>query len=444
MPAENFDPQAGFVVVTADDFAAFNEQTFAKFYQPILGPVAFSLFYALKAQLIEKPTLSDRRLQSGLLVQVNAGPAEVAEGLRRLEGVGIIQTYFRNDAEGDVYVYELHATLTPAQFIADDLLSVLLLEAVGVTDFEHLTAKARQYQLVEQDPKLKNISRQFLDEYQIDQHEMVDTPQAIAKARQQDTSRLPAREAAADTTDFDWSTLLQLLDNQPVVKADLAEHRDLIITEHRLYGIDEPTMKRLIDKATNLQDNHFNAQKFKRVVASFYKTTVKQPEQSAPVQTDNHDFTAKDQQLLTSASSYPPIEFLQLIKEQMGGYVTGSERNILRRLVSDGQLPSEVVNILTWYVLADLNYATLRASFVDAIANAWLRAGVKDAAGALNQLKNFNHDKAAASTGKPAAKKGRKYQHVQVRETMPKWSKHDKKASPEAIAKARARLKKNK
>lgn len=444
MPAENFDPQAGFVVVTADDFAAFNEQTFAKFYQPILGPVAFSLFYALKAQLIEKPTLDDRRLQSVLLVQANAGTADVAEGLRRLEGAGMIQTYFRNDAEGDVYVYELHATLTPAQFIDDDLLSVLLLEAVGTAAFDHLASTAQQYQLAERDPGLDNISRQFLDEYQIDQHEMVDTPPAIAKARQQDTARLPAKTATADVTDFDWPTLLQLLDSQPVVKDDLAAHRDLIITEHRLYGIDEPTMKRLIDKATNLQDNHFDAQKFKRVVASFYKTTIKQPAQPAPVQTANHDFTAKDRQLLTSASSYPPIEFLQLIKEQMGGYVTGSERNILRRLVSDGQLPSEVINILTWYVLADLNYATLRASFVDAIANAWLRAGVKDAAGALNQLKNFNHEKAAGASNKPGAKKSRKYQHVQVRETMPKWNKHDKKASPEAIAKARARLKKNK
>ena len=88
----NFDPQAGYLVTAAADFINFNDQVFTDYYQPVLGPVAFSLFYALRSQLLDHPTLADRRLQSALLVQVNAGQSQVSEGLRRLEGMGIVQT----------------------------------------------------------------------------------------------------------------------------------------------------------------------------------------------------------------------------------------------------------------------------------------------------------------------------------------------------------------
>lgn len=73
--------------------------------------------------------------------------------------------------------------------------------------------------------------------------------------------------------------------------------------------------------------------------------------------------------------------------------MTAGERNVLTRLVQDGQLPSSVINVLVWYVIADLGNATLKGNFVDAIANDWLRAGVKDGAGALMQLKKFNQAK---------------------------------------------------
>ena len=150
----NFDPQAGYLVTAAADFIKFNDQIFTEYYQPILGPVAFSLFYALRSQLLDHPTLADRRLQSALLVQVNAGQNQVSEGLRRLEGMGIIQTYFQHDAQGDLYVYELQATLSPEQFINDNLLSVLLLEAIGEQAFIKLANNTHRYRLVAEHSQL--------------------------------------------------------------------------------------------------------------------------------------------------------------------------------------------------------------------------------------------------------------------------------------------------
>ena len=52
MTAAAFDPQAGYVVTASTAFISFNDQTFATFYQPILGPVAFSFFLCVKSALV--------------------------------------------------------------------------------------------------------------------------------------------------------------------------------------------------------------------------------------------------------------------------------------------------------------------------------------------------------------------------------------------------------
>ena len=442
MTGPSFDPQAGYLVTAAADFINFSDQTFTNFYQPVLGPVAFSLFYALRSQLIAAPTLADRRLQSTLLVQINAGQNQVSEGLRRLEGMGIVTTYFQHDAQGDLYVYELQATLTPAKFLNDNLLSVLLLEAIGEPAFKRLAKRARRYQLTGDRTGLKNVSHHFLDTYQVDQREVVNVPAAVKQAQVTAANPQP-RSLVATSTDFDWPTLLTLLKGQPVARDDLASHRELIEVEHQLYGIDEPTMARLIRGALDLATDHFDAKKFKRQVAAHYKQAASSAATPKHEANDNDSrLTDKDRQLLKSTDNYAPVAFLQALKEQTGSYVTAGERNVLTRLIQDGKLPSPVINVLVWYVIADLGNATLKGNFVDAIANDWLRAGVHDGAGALIQLKKFNQDR-QQSTAKRSNKK-HSYRRMEVRETMPDWSKQDeaartKKASAAALAKARAR-----
>jgi replication initiation and membrane attachment protein len=439
-----FDPQAGYVVTAANDFVNFNEQTFVNFYQPILGSVAFGLFYALRSRMLDSPTLSERRLQSELLVAVNAGQKMVGEALQRLEGTGMVQTYYRHDRQGDVYVYQLQSTLTPEQFISDNLLSVLLLEAIGESRFNRLVKYSRRHQLATDNVHLKNISHHFLETYQVDQRELVEVP-AVIKQAQRSAQKKNEVKIVPTSSDFDWPTLLQLLHSQPIIKDDLTHHRELIEVEHRLYGIDEPTMARLIQSATDLASNHFDTHKFKQIVASHYHhVKASSTSQSKAVQqvSTSKDLTSKDRLLLKSTADYAPVEFLQALKEQTGGYVTAGERNVLTRLVKDGKLPSSVINVLVWYVIGDLGNATLKGNFVDAIANDWLRAGVHDGAGALLQLKKFNR---AKQTGKKQSTGHRYYRRLQVREKMPEWSKQskeqrNKKASAQALAQARAYL----
>lgn len=440
------DPQAGYVVTASSSFANFNDQTLVTFYQPIIGPVAFSLFYALKAHLQSHPTITERTMQSSLLAQLNAGGRQVAEALHRLEAVGLVQTYFQHDDLGDVYVYELQATLLPADFVNDNLLSILLLEEIGDQAFEHLVAHSRRFKLASTKTNLTNISHHFFDEFHINSQSITTTPTPIKQARHSITVDPQPTLMTAEPTDFDWATLKQLLANQPIVQGDLTNNQELIILEHRLYGIDEPTMKKLILRSINLRDNHFDPQKFKRIIASTYNIVYQQPAKVAEKQstvTDKQQLTANDQQLLTMAKEYAPVEFLQDLKAQTGGYVTSGERHILTHLLDDTELAGDAINILSWYVLGDRGNSTLSTNFVDAIANNWLQHGIKTGAQALLQLKTFNQQtkNKPKQANNPQQKKWKK----PIKEPMPEWSKKDnqelmKKASAQEVAKLRQRI----
>ena len=146
--AAPFDPQAGYLVTASSTYPNFSQETLVRFYQPILGSAAYSILGALQSELRPQPTLSDRQLQSKLLAQLNVGSQMIITGLHRLEATGLVQTYFQHDQMGDLYVYELQPTLTPNQFLNDNLLSILLLEQVGEEAFKNLIATSRRFQLI--------------------------------------------------------------------------------------------------------------------------------------------------------------------------------------------------------------------------------------------------------------------------------------------------------
>lgn len=442
-----FDVQAGYLVTASPTYTNFSQETLVRFYQPILGSAAYSILGALQGELRPQPTLSERQQQSNLLVQLNIGSQEIVAGLHRLEATGLVQTYFQHDQLGDLYVYELQPTLTPNQFLNDNLLSILLLEQVGEDAFKNLIAASRRFQLASDKKQLTNISHHFFDEFHVDSHSIGQPPAVIKEARHTAQVGQPLKLADIQEADFDWAGLLGMLANQPLIKADIEDQQELILVEHRLYGIDVPTMQKLILRAVDLESNHFNANKFKQLVAANYNVVyTKVDDRVAENKTSSLTHTQKgitsnDQQLLEIARTYSPIKFLQVLKGQTGGgYVTSAERRLLTRLVNDGKLSSEVINILTWYIIVGHQSANLITNLVDAIANNWIRSGIDSGEAALLKLKSSQHS--------TTSKRPSNYRHKRrqtIKEPMPEWTKKDEKeltkqASDEEVAKLKARL----
>lgn len=434
-------PQTGFVVSLSNQFSTFSDKVLINFYQPILGSQAFGLFYALKASLSKHPVISNRIAHTHLLTRLNIDVKQLAQARIRLESLGLVRTFATSDQLGDVVVYELQPTLTPQQFVADDLLSVLLLEAIGEHSYDNLVAKSVAYQYDTSD--LQPVTKSFFDSYHINPDEVTKLPDTIRESRQKFVVSQANKHDLLPQSDFDFKLLLQLLSNQPIDTDQLMTERQLIENEHLIYGIDEPQMARLVMQATSLTNNQLDSKQLKRIIsASYQQSTIdnKQQAENEPVKTNELQQLSKNEQALIKAcQSYAPIEFLQTLMTQKNGFVTSGEEYILRDLIGRKLFAPGVVNMLIYYVLQDRGQATLTKNLIDTVANSWSQASIKTPVEALNQIKTYGQKKTSKK------RSGNYASRHQVKEKLPDWAKDDyqnteQKATPAQVAQLKAQI----
>jgi len=405
-------PKTGFLVRLADRLTDQSWQTLTQLYQPIIGPSATGLFSAL----FWLPQRETYKRHAILLAELGLDLAHLYAARLRLEATGLLTTRVKTEGDLSSFVYELHAPLTPQAFFKDDLLSVQLLGVVGEDLYQALvTANVATAKPGENE---ENITKNFLDVFHVDGDELRDIPEVVTANRQTLTQTSSAPDLAADKVQFDFKLLGELLERSFVDTRAVSKYRQLLLTEHATYGLDEPTMARYIGEATDLATNIFNPEQFKRIVAQAFG--YQHRGEPAPV-TDTSTSTAvkgassAEQALIKVATNTAPVAFLQGIKQNTGGFVTDGEQRIVRDLVSRQLFPESVLNLMIYHVLVDEDKPTLNKNLLDTIANDWSKAKVNTPQLAIQKIRDRQQ----------AASKPRRSRRQQptVKETLPDWAK---------------------
>ena len=440
-------PQTHYLIAAAADFSRFNQHVLVDYYQPLMSPSSVGLFLTLKEQLQPWPDFKMSKPISSLLPQLNCGMTALRESLGQLEAVGLVKRFEDVHHHPGLLVFELQATMIPAEVLQDSLLSVQLLQMVGPDRFKELSKKAVAHQA--DLSSFENISQGFFDVYQpAGSGDMVIDP-LINQARERITKYNRGRvdNRALTTDDFDFHFLAQQLAGQGIDSDVIQSQRQLIISEHLTYGFDELAIAKLMVRAVDLGSNQFDSEKFKliaREVGADKGTTNKQ---TSPVSSNElTDFDEAEQLLIKQCEQLTPINFLRELKKQIHAYVSPNEQRIVERLVNQSGLGRGAINVLLWYIIADRENANINSSLADAIANSWSAAGVKNAADALKAAQQFKN--------KNAQRSGRRYTNYRQGkrsrdEQLPQWaqkgyqekheqtSEEDAAASEKVIAKGR-------
>lgn len=445
--SDELSPQTGYVVCASADFASFNLQVLLDYYQPMMSPHTLGLFLALQQQMSPNPLVTNAQPLSSLLMQVNEGFNQVKQGLRQLEGLRLLKSY-RRAHDTDLLIFELQPTLTPTEFMNDDLLSVLCLQMVGAERFQKLGQQAKRYQV--DVSNFENISHSFFDVFKIDQaSQTIDDPviqQTRTSLDELSNHRVDRQSLPAD--DFDLHFLAQQLADQGVAEQELQQNRHLILTEHLVYGLDELTLAKLLAQAVDLVSGKLDLNRFKTLVraqgdkaqSTHAAVASKQPATDSQVIASHNGFSDQEQALIATCTQSRPIDFLAQLKQQTGsGYVSPAEKNTVERLVSN--LNPAAVNVLIWYIIGERGNSSLSANFADAIANNWLKQGVNDAASALSAAKNYQKERQTLQTPRKKTYRRKKAVH----EKLPKWAQpgyqeEQEEASPEQAAAMRRLL----
>lgn len=395
--APTLTPRSGFVVTLPprDEQHLLSWQTL---YAPILGVTAFGLYTGLTTFASQRPQLSNRRQHSELLTWLRLDLDHFLAARKRLEAAGLLDSFYQQDALGDVYAYQLQSPLSATAFFADDLLSVLLLQSVGQTRYDELLAKFEQPTV--NVSQMKNVSADFLTVFHMSDAQLTNRPAQLSS--QSDNHRA---ERESSLVQIDFKLLSDYLKREYVELDSVMNQRDLIATEATMYGLNERSLANFIVQATSVTTNQFDANRFKQVVAAQFQVTQAvdnsvsssdgdaQNVQTQAVTTtgDNQD-QAQIKALVAAVKAYAPADFLASLKTEKNQYVSDGEQRVLAKFMDRHLFAPSVVNMLIYYLISDRDKNVLYLNDVDRVANDWAKAKVQTPEQAIDHMRNYKEE----------------------------------------------------
>lgn len=404
------EPKTEYRVYRNGELNATDLQLLTKLYLPIIGANAFALVSSLWGN--DESKQEHFTLMNGIGIDGR----ELYQARLKLEGAGLLQT-FKNETE--MITYLLVKPLAATVFFNNGLLSEILLEMVGETKYLDLAKELlpRDYDF----SLATDTTHDFLEVYTVNHTNLTNLPDSIKQV--QNIIPEESQPLTSQLDHLDFKLMLNILNNSFVNIDDIKKNHDLFVSTNLLYGISEVAMAKLVEQATNLTNNHFDAQKFKLLVSRTNQTNIQQPKtkevQSTPE--PHYQFDSEEQQLIKIAHNYAPLVFLGALKKEKNGYTTSSEERVISQLVEKMVLKPDVINMLIYLLLVDQNYPTLNKNLVDTIANDWAQNQIQSAEQALEQIKTRD-SKISAKKAK-RRQKSKQSSNLNVRETLPDWAK---------------------
>lgn len=399
------------------------EQALLYLYQPIIGAKALSLYLNLAADL--PPTgKSESLMHIDLLTTIDDGLVNFFKSRERLEAIGLLQTFFQEDAElGANYAYVLQKSFTPAKFFQDPIMSYLLLAKVGERRYQRLLERFKP--IVFEKNGWQNISKHFREVYQIENENFdANSPKLL------ETHQLFQPESPQP--DFDWHLFQQLLQKNNVRLA--AKEREVLDRLIVMYGLNELELAEAVAKAASGEEN-LNLNFLRQYIAKEKETAPAKNESTPSSQeTEVQHFSQGEATIIAESKKIPPIQYLRAIKQQKGGFETNTETRLIEELISRQLLSKSVINILINYVLVIQGQAVLNTSYVNTIANDWAQHKIDTPEKAITYVRG-NSQKLTKKTTRPTANRNYRGNKTARKENLPSHIKQPPKETEISAAK---------
>lgn len=375
-------------------------------YQPLLGIEAISL-YQLLLQEIEIQDEHALQTHHTLMNYLNLSLDKIYEARIKLEGIGLVKTYKKQQEQNVLFQYMLVPPFRPAAFFEDIMLSEFLYRQLGQMKFTTLKERYATHQNV--NPK-EEVTAMFSDVFQTF-HPEGEPYQPVAK---EEVIGVPVDE-------IDFSLLSQSLKRRmiPVMKVLTERNRRIIAQVQQLYGLKLYQLEQAINWALT-DENELDIEQFQAACEDLFREStggidvnlaMKQAEAIPAV---NEVETETDQSIRQLAS----ISTKDLLNDLSEGDHAGEQdlKMVSEIMVKQG-LPTPVMNVLITYVMHQTNNQLSRP-YLEKIASHWSRMNFKTAKEAMNYIL---HPPEKRSTKRKNNTRGN-----QSTEVIPDWFKERK------------------
>lgn len=365
----------------------YDRDTISLLYQPIIGSNAAMLYFTLWSLQKLQKTVDIFSVQNHLLSMSGFNLDQIQEGRNKLEGVGLIQTFFKQEDNKQLFIFELFAPKTPADFFDDYLFKGLLIEKIGPKFAQKLASIFKSKDIDKNG--FDNISCTFGDAFS-NFGSNLDAYNYDLKTKEKTFGRI-----TKDITDeFDYGAFLNQLKVEYHILGDKINEQTALEIKRIaiLYGVKEIDMAYYISSSYRPEDEtsiiDFN--KLIKLVESDKKLMTLRNEDNKI----EYDFDSKigDKiNLLSTTSSYDYLKIKEGYKNPPPAHIA-----VINELSSMG-LSSGVINVIIDYCLTIKN-GVLSKNYCTAIGGSMNTKNINSVLDALNYLSQNRSKKSLSNT----------------------------------------------
>lgn len=359
-----------------------DRETLTMLYQPIIGANAVSLYLSLYIEFKKnKNRINDSyQTHDDLVATMGLNISEIQSARRKLEAIGLMQTYYKEENKTSFYLYLLFAPKTPKEFFDDILFKGLLISKIGEKRVQSLMRKYKE----------KEFSLEGYSDI-TDGFKNVFNPNFDSNAFKDDSSISGFDRKAIDVSKgFDVSLFLRTIENSYGIIPNSIGLNDIkkISEIALLYGISEITFADLFSQS--IKNNTID---YKQITELAIKekdfNIIRNDKMSIP--NDSSSKLGKKIQMMSTLSSY---DYLKI--KQNTGKVSDSDANLIMELSTDFGLNYSVINCLLDYCIE--RTGKLSKAYVTKIASSIRRENITSTLECMDYLKKSNR-KATKKSG---------------------------------------------
>ena len=372
LPADNY------VVVNKTILTDNDKVNLINLYEPIIGPLAISLYLTLWSDLDRTLTFSDSYNHHHLMTFLKSNLNDIKEARSALEALGLIKTYYKEGDNINYYIYELYSPISAYEFFNHPILNIVLYNNLGVNEYNNLIKSYKKVNFKYDD--YKDISSKLNDTFKSSAYNNFNNENIKNK-----NSNKPKLDNLSDFDVLKESIPNKVLGNNAFNK----KTKELINNLAFIYNLDTLKVSEIL-RLTIDENGLINKDLFIKEVRKYYEynnggslPTIIYRTQPEHLKSPEGDLSSAGKMVYIFENT-TPYDFLK--SKYKNNNPTPRDLKLLEYLALELNMPPAVINVLIDYVLR-ISDNKLNKAYVETIAGQWTRLGIKTAREAMNQAK---------------------------------------------------------
>ena len=138
-------PADTYTIINQTILTEVDKKIIISLYEPIIGPIAVSLYLTFWADLDKLELMSKDFTHHHLMTILKSKLIDIENARKSLEAVGLLKSYIKRNDNINEYLYELYSPLSASEFLNHPVLSVLLLNNIGENEYNILLNSYKKY-----------------------------------------------------------------------------------------------------------------------------------------------------------------------------------------------------------------------------------------------------------------------------------------------------------